>query len=162
MLLKTSSRPDSSENAFSLELCPGERCSAFVCPGYGERDEIRYFFHEAVPWPGHGNVALVQYVQAGTGAIPAFLKVTVSKGRARCQDVRPPEPSKHLAEDEELLWAVYMLHRDGHLDYRAGGYKKGRTDACHACRPDAVLQCSWELRRAGFAPEGCALSTPTP
>jgi hypothetical protein len=131
-----------------------------VCPGYSERDLIQYFFHEATPWPGHGRVVLVEYLQSGTGSIPAFFKVTVSRGAARCRTLEPPPPSKTLPTDEEQLWGVYVLHRDVHLEYRAGGYQKGRTDACRACRPDTILDCSWALGEAGFAPNGCELYAP--
>jgi len=122
---------------------------------------LPYFFREATPWPGRGNVALVEYLQSGTGAVPAFFKVTVSQRAARCRELEPPRPSKTLPEDEEELWGVYELYRDGHLECRAGGYKKSRTDAYRACRPDTVLRCSWTLGKAGFAPNGCELSTPT-
>jgi hypothetical protein len=117
-----------------------------------------WMLEQAVSWPAHKDVALIQYVQTGSGSIPAFFKVTVSQGSARCQRLEPPDPSKSLPDDEEQLWGVYSLLRDGRLDYRAGGFKKGRADACHACRPDTVLHCSWELSEAGFVPEGCDLS----
>jgi len=159
--IKVSPRPGSSDTTSSLELCSGDRCSAFVCPGYGENDLLQYFFGQGARWPGRGNVALVEYFQSGTGSIPAFFQVTVSRGTARCRKLEPPVPSKTLPEDEDQLWGVYQLHRDGHLEYRAGGYKKGRTDACYACRADTVLLCSWDLREAGFVvAEGCEVATP--
>ena len=160
--IKTSPLPSSSDTKLSLELCSGDRCSAFVSPGHGENDFLQYFFGQGAPWPGRGNVALVQYFQSGTGAISAFFKVTVSRGAARCHHLDPPERSKTLPKDEDQFWGVYQLHRDGRLEYRAGSYKKDRTDACRACRPDTVLQCSWDLREAGFVvAKGCELSTPT-
>jgi hypothetical protein len=159
--VKTSPRPESSGTKLSLELCSGDSCSDFVCPGYSEHSVLQYFFFEAAPWPGHSNVALVEYLQSGTGSIPAFFKVTVSEGRARCRRREPPAPSKTLPDDEEQYWGVFDLHRDGRLEYRAGSYKKGRTDACRACRPDTVLRCSWNLTEAGFAANGCELSAPT-
>jgi hypothetical protein len=144
-----------------LELCSGDHCTTFACPGYRESGEIPlWMLEQAAAWPGQKNVALIQYVQTGSGSVPAFFKVTVSGKSARCQRLEPPEPGKYLPDDQDQLWGVYVLQADGHLDYRAGGFKKGRADACHACRPDTVLHCSWELTEAGFVPRGCDLSTP--
>jgi hypothetical protein len=152
-----------TEKQRGLELCKKNGCSSFVCAGYDSRppDGVDYYFHAASPWPGRQNVALIEYVQGGSGSIASFERVTLADGTATCETVEPPEPSKRLPDDEDQYWGVYDLDAAGHLEFRAGGSKKGRVDTCHACRPDTVLRCTWQLSKAGFVPKGCATSVST-
>jgi hypothetical protein len=147
-----------------LELCSGERCSAFACPGYGPdgAQGALFRFKTGVPWPGRPNVALIEYFQTGSGAVPSLLKITLSKRVAACEEVEPPSPSLKVPGDQEQLWGTYVLDRTGLLKFQAGSYKKGRADACHACPADTVIRCSWDLGETGFIPRTCEMSPRIP